>query len=106
MNAKYVLGFCTVPDAPLAGKIAKTLVEERLAACCNIIPGITSVYRWEKEVQTDSELLLLIKTSEERFDELKKRILELHPYDVPEIITTSISEGHIEYLKWIGENVR
>jgi periplasmic divalent cation tolerance protein len=88
-----------------AEAIAAALVEERLAACCSILSNVHSFYRWENALQNDEERLLLCKTVAGRFEELKNRVLELHSYDVPEIIMTPIAGGSPEYLKWLGESV-
>ncbi|MBS4760614.1 MAG: divalent-cation tolerance protein CutA [Clostridium sp.] len=93
--------YCTVPNEFNANLLATTLVEEKLAACVNIIPSITSVYKWEGIVQTDNELLLMIKTQESKFEDLKNKIIELHEYTVPEIIAVPIILGNEEYQKWI-----
>ena len=97
---------CTVPDFDCAQKIAQMLVEKRLAACCNIIPGLTSIYSWEDKIQQDSELLLVIKSVEQNFSPLEKAIKQLHPYDVPEIISVNISMGSKKYLDWIFSLVK
>jgi len=93
--------FCTLPDADSAGRLAGTLVEERLAACVNIIPGLVSVYRWEGNVQRDAEVLLLIKTTMTVYSRLEQRIRALHPYELPEIISVPIQTGQAEYMQWI-----
>jgi periplasmic divalent cation tolerance protein len=92
---------CTCPDAESAGRIARALVEERLAACVNRIPGLTSVYRWQDEIHEEGEILLLIKTRRERFEALRARLVALHPYDVPEVIALDITSGHAPYLEWL-----
>jgi len=99
MDALLIL--CTCPDADSAQAIARALVEERLAACVNRIPGLTSTYRWQGEVREGNEVLLLVKTRRERLDQLRRRLLELHPYDVPEVIALEIVAGHIPYLEWL-----
>lgn len=101
-----ILVYCTVPNDFSANLIASTVVDEQLAACVNIIDGITSVYRWEGGVQTDKELLLLIKTQKSKFESLKEKILSLHEYSVPEIVAVPIDLGHEEYLKWIADSTR
>ena len=103
---KFLTVFCTLPDANIAGKMAETLVGEKLAACCNIVPNITSVYTWQGQVQRDSEVLMIIKTTHENYGPLEKRILELHPYEVPEIIALNIEKGSASYLNWINRVVK
>lgn len=105
VDAKYLLVLCTCPDEPCAGRIARALVDERLAACVNIIPGITSVYRWKDGVESDREVLLLAKSDTRRYPGLEARVRALHPYEVPEIIATTLSAGLPAYLAWIGESL-
>jgi len=105
MDSKYVTVFCTVPDEKTAEKISKTLVEEKLAACCNIIRNIRSIYAWEGKIYDDPELLIIIKTRAAAFERIEKRIGELHPYNVPEIIALPIVVGNKPYLNWVKENV-
>jgi len=93
----------TCPDAETAAAIARTLVEERLAACVNRVPGLTSIYRWRGEMHEDGEVLLLIKTTGERYEALRARLVELHPYEVPELIALEITAGHAPYLNWLRE---
>lgn len=93
--------YCTVPNDFNANLIASTLVDENLAACVNIVPSITSIYKWEGSVQTDSELLLIIKTQQSKFDDVEKRIKELHENSIPEIIALPIIKGNHEYQNWI-----
>ena len=84
--------------------IAEDLVSGRYAACVNILPGITSIYNWKDEVHRDSESLLIIKSRKALFNVIRDRIMALHPYEVPEIISCSISEANEKYLNWIAEN--
>jgi periplasmic divalent cation tolerance protein len=91
---------------PEAQQIARTLVDERLAACVNIVPGITSIYRWKGTVEQEPELILVIKTLAERVDALKARLVELHPYELPEVVVIPIGGGHKPYLDWLAEQVR
>ena len=93
--------YCTVPNDFSANLIASTLVDENLAACVNIVPSITSIYKWEGSVQTDSELLLIIKTQQSKFNDVEKRIKELHENSIPEIIAVPIIKGSEEYQNWI-----
>ncbi len=96
----------TAPSADVAAAIARAVVEERLAACGNVLPGVRSIYRWQGKVQEDAEVLLLLKTRRSRFAELRDRILALHPYDVPEVIALSIEAGSDAYLDWIAQATR
>lgn len=100
----YNLVFCTVDNTENAQKIAKAVVENKLAACVNIINGISSIYTWKSQIVEDKEILLLIKTKKVLFDSLKSKIKELHPYEVPEIIGVDIQDGLKSYLDWIDFN--
>jgi periplasmic divalent cation tolerance protein len=95
----------TCPDTASAEAIAHVLVGERLAACVNRIPGITSTYRWEDKVTTDREELLLIKTTVERFEAMKARLLQLHPYDLPEVLSLAAGPAYEAYLVWVRNSV-
>ena len=97
-----ILALCTCPDEAAAERIATALVAERLAACVNRLPGIVSTYRWKAEVCRDSECLLLIKTTSERFAALSERIVALHPYELPEVVAVDIARGLPPYLDWIA----
>ena len=101
----YQLVLCTCPDTVVANRIARCLVEEKLAACVNLIPGITSVYSWQGKVESSSEVQLVIKTTAEMFEPLSLKIKELHPYEVPEIIALNIQQGDKHYLNWISESI-
>ena len=105
MSNTYMVGFCTVPNAEEGAKIASALVEEKLAACVNVIDGLRSFYYWDGKVCDDPEALLMIKSRHDRFDALKERIVELHPYDVAEVIAFDIASGHTPYLNWIDESL-
>ncbi|MFO7640758.1 MAG: divalent-cation tolerance protein CutA [Candidatus Competibacteraceae bacterium] len=104
MNLSPLLILCTCPDQATAERIAEVVVEERLAACVNLVPGLTSVYRWEGQIQRDAELLLLIKTRAAIYPLLEARLHELHPYQTPEIIALPIQTGSAAYLDWIADN--
>lgn len=91
---------CTAP-VDRAEAIARALVEEQLAACVNIVPQVTSIYRWKGSVERESEALLVIKTPAERFAALDARMRELHPYDVYELLALPVEEGHRPYLDWL-----
>jgi periplasmic divalent cation tolerance protein len=105
MSDTVLLCYCTCPDAASAQALAEAVVGEGLAACVNRLPGIRSTYRWQGEVTTDSEELLLIKTTEARFAALKERVLALHPYQLPELIAVPVAQGHAAYLDWVREGV-
>ena len=90
---------------PDAQRIARALVDERLAACVNIVPGVVSIYRWQGNVEQEPELILVIKTLAERVAALKARLLELHPYELAEVVVIPIVGGHKAYLEWIEEQV-
>lgn len=106
MNANRIVVLCTCPDRETALKLAETLVDRELAACVNIVPGLTSVYRWKGQRETAEESLLLIKTRLAAYPELEKAIRALHPYELPEIIAVPIERGLSEYLAWIDGSVR
>lgn len=95
--------FClsTCPDPATAAAIAGALVDESLAACVNQLPGVRSTYCWQGAVQTDEEVLLLIKTTAGRLDALKARLLALHPYELPELVALPVIDGHAPYLDWV-----
>lgn len=94
---------CTVPNEATAEKLAKGLIEERLAACVNAIPGLSSYYRWQGKLEVDSEIQLLIKTRRGRFDELAAWIQANHPYDVPELVALPAERVSECYLAWAVE---
>jgi periplasmic divalent cation tolerance protein len=93
----------TCPDQQTANSIATALVEQGLAACVNIVPGIQSVYRWQGKIERQGEYLLLIKASSDAFSSISARIVELHPYELPEVIAVTIGNGLQPYLDWINE---
>jgi periplasmic divalent cation tolerance protein len=99
-EARVVL--VTTPDETVARTLARALVEERLAACGNIVPAITSIFSWQGAVQQEAEALLVLKTSAERVEALRARVVELHPYDVPEVLSLAVDAGNQPYLDWLG----
>ncbi len=101
--SEHVVVYCTVGRMEEAEPLARALVEERLAACVNILPILSSIYRWQGKIEREGELLLVIKTRRERFEALKAAIVARHPYEVPEIIALPIEAGHAPYLAWIDE---
>jgi periplasmic divalent cation tolerance protein len=96
----------TAPDAASAERIARALVEERLAACVNVVPGLRSVYRWEGKVEDASEVLLVAKTLAERAGALAARVAELHPYGLPEVLELPAVGGSEPYLAWVRRESR
>jgi periplasmic divalent cation tolerance protein len=92
----------TAPDREVALDLARRLVDESLAACGNVVPGITSIFRWEGSVQEDPEALLVLKVHESRVPEIVQRIPELHPYDVPEVLVLGVEAGFRPYLDWVA----
>ncbi len=102
---KALIVFCSCPTEAEAFRLARELVEGRLAACVNILPVMQSVFRWQGEIQTDTERLLLIKTTDERFAELSETLAKLHSYEVPEIVAVPIIDGNEKFLAWIRESV-
>jgi len=96
---------CTVGKPEDADWIARELVERRLAACVNVLPAVTSTYRWRGEIEKNEEVLLVIKTRSERFEALKEAIVSMHSSEIPEVIALSIEAGHTPYLEWIDESV-
>jgi periplasmic divalent cation tolerance protein len=81
--------------------LARAATEARLAACGNVIPGLTSVYRWEGRIEEDNEVLILFKTTERLVPALREKVVELHPYEVPEFLSLPIASGHLPYLEWV-----
>jgi periplasmic divalent cation tolerance protein len=100
-----IIVFATCESNEQAETIAQTLVAEKLAACVNVLPGIRSCYVWEGKLTWSNELLLLIKTTRGRFDQLQNRIRGLHSYSVPEIVGVPIEEAFDKYIAWIDESV-
>jgi periplasmic divalent cation tolerance protein len=100
--ADTLLCLTTCPDAKTAEHIAHTLVEERLAACVNRIPGVMSTYRWQGKLEDAAEVMLVIKTRRERFAALRTRLLELSPYTTPELVALDIADGSNAYLDWLA----
>lgn len=101
--ADFVLVLVTVPDADVGAKLGRALVEEQLAACVNLVPGLRSIYAWKGAVQDDPEVLCLIKSQRALFPRLRDRVLELHPYEVPEVIALPLVEGSAAYLTWLAQ---
>ena len=102
MNTDIRVVFVSIPREE-AKTFARKLVEERLAACVNIVPKMESYYWWDGKVLEDAESLLLIKTTAARFDDLQQYIVDRHPYDLPEIVALPVAQGLEGYLKWVAE---
>jgi periplasmic divalent cation tolerance protein len=98
-----VLILTTAPSGEVAALLAQTLVEEGLAACASQVPGVLSLYRWAGNVEEAAEVLVLFKTRAVHQDALMRRLAELHPYEVPEVLVLPVIGGHIPYLDWIAE---
>lgn len=96
----------SVPDEPTGRTLARALVEERLAACGNLLPITSSVYRWQGDLVEEPEWLLLLKTHAARLDALAARLVELHPYDVPELLALPVERGLPAYLDWVRQETR
>ena len=96
----------TSPDKKSAARLARVLVEERLAACANLVPGLRSIYRWEGKVRDESEVLLILKSRRAIFPALADRVRALHPYTVPEMLALPVSDGSAPYLRWLREATR
>lgn len=98
------LAFVTAPSFEAARSLVRTLVEEKVVACGNILPGVTSIYRWEGEIETDEEVLIVFKTTAGAVPRLLERAPELHPYEVPEVLVVPVDAGHGPYLAWVMAN--
>ena len=105
-SEQFVVILTTFPVDRDVEQFAKTLVEERLAACVNILPPMRSIYRWKGAIEDAEERQLLIKTNTDRAHDLETRIKALHPYDVPEFLVISVLDGSRDYLSWVSENTR
>ncbi|CAN8067304.1 unnamed protein product [Agarophyton chilense] len=103
-TAAVVMAVSTVPDEHVAASVSRALVEERLVACVNVVRGVSSTYRWQDKVITDSELLLLMKTRASLVHALRARLIQLHPYQVPELIVHAVTDGNDAYLDWVRQS--
>jgi periplasmic divalent cation tolerance protein len=104
--ADALVVFVTMPDVDTAARIARTLVEEGLVACVNVLPGLRSIYAWQGKICDEAEVLCLIKTRRSGYQRLCERLTALHPYEVPEIIGFVPGEGNAPYLRWIMDSTR
>ena len=103
--SERVVALTTVATAEDAERIARALVERRLAACVNVVPGVVSVYRWKGEVCRDEERLLVVKTRAEKLEALRDALVSIHPYELPELVALPVESGHGPYLAWLDESV-
>ena len=104
MAEEVLTVFTTWPDLDTARAAARTLVDERLAACGNIVPGVESVYRWEGKVETGAEVLVVFKTVIGSYQMFETRLRALHPYQVPEVLALRVTDGLPSYLRWVEQN--
>ncbi|MBF0171611.1 MAG: divalent-cation tolerance protein CutA [Nitrospinae bacterium] len=104
--SRFRVVFITAPDETVATGLATALVEERLAACVNLVPGVRSIYRWEDAVVEDREWLMIVKTTADRLERLIARATALHPYDTPEVIALPVETGAAGYLAWLADSCR
>jgi len=102
-KTSHLAVYCTCPDEKVADTIARGLVNEGLAACVNILPTVKSVYRWKGETESATESLLLIKSAAENYEKIEQRIVDLHPYELPEVIGVPITAGLKPYLAWLTQ---
>jgi len=102
----FVAVLVTAPDIKIARRLARDVLRERLVACANLVPKIESHYWWLKEIRSDSEVLLILKTTKAKLPTLEKLILANHPYDTPEFLVLNLSKGSQRYLNWLTESVR
>ena len=102
MTVDLVVVLVTAPDAAVAECIVHALVEEELAACGSIVPGVVSIYRWQGEIVRESEVLIVLKTTRARAADVVARVPALHPYEVPEVLVLPVSDGFAPYVRWVA----
>lgn len=106
MSTTACVVLITGPDRARAETLARALVEEKLAACVSLVPQVRSIYRWQGAIEEADEVLCLVKTTRERFEALRARVIALHPYEVPEVIALDVAAGHPPYLDWLAASLR
>ncbi|XP_061770393.1 protein CutA homolog isoform X2 [Nerophis ophidion] len=104
-SGTHSAAFVTCPNDTVAKDLARGIVQQKLAACVNIVPAITSIYEWQGAIQEDSEVLLMIKTRSSKIPALTNYVRKNHPYEVAEVISLPVDQGNPPYLKWIGDTV-
>jgi periplasmic divalent cation tolerance protein len=104
-GAGALMVLVTVPSVEVGRDLARALVDERLAACVNVVPEVTSIYRWQGQREETQEALLIVKTGPARYEALERRVLELHPSSVPEVLALSVERGAPRYVQWVQESV-
>lgn len=103
MSETIQITLCNCPDSATATRIAAALLDARQAACVNLLPAVTSMYHWQGQLETATEVMLLIKAPADLFDAISQTICLLHPYTVPEIIAIPVNQGFLPYLRWVNE---
>jgi periplasmic divalent cation tolerance protein len=106
MADESLIALCTFPNAETARKVAREIIELRLAACANVLPQVHSIYWWKGEVETGDETLVIFKLPASQYDSFETKLRALHPYEVPEIISCKIERGLPDYLQWVAESCR
>ena len=106
MAEQILLAISTFPDADTASRVAQALIEEKFAACANIIPAVHSIYRWKEKIETAGEVMVFFKTIQDRQAAFEKKLCSLHPYEVPEVVFVKIDSGSPDYLHWVTDNCR
>jgi periplasmic divalent cation tolerance protein len=104
MADQILLAISTFPDAETANRIAQTLVDEKFAACANVIPAVHSIYRWKGRIETAGEVMAFFKTTQDRLAAFEEKLRSLHPYEVPELICFNVDGGSQDYLRWVIDN--
>lgn len=97
-----LLVISTAPDPATAERLARELIGKSLAACANIVPAVRSIYLWKGEVESEQEVLMLLKTTTDRLPELRETLVAAHPYELPEVIALPVTDGHHPYLQWVA----
>jgi periplasmic divalent cation tolerance protein len=106
MADQILLAISSFPDVETANRIAQTLVEEKFAACANLLPAVHSIYRWKEKIETAAEVMVFFKTIQDRQTAFEEKLRLLHPYEVPELICIKIDAGSPDYLRWVTDNCR